>query len=130
VPLYVADSVKKLADLPNRAVVAFKPEDEWTFMDEEKGYRFLFSLHPNDWVRVQQKGKPMIEGYFGGAHRGTGNINIWTHDRNRTVGKDGAIEGIGIKTALSVQKFHVDLLGRLYPVQAETRQPLSHKRGG
>jgi CRISPR-associated endonuclease Csn1 len=124
VPLYVADAVKKLADLPNRAVVAFKPEDEWTVMDVDKGYRFLFSLHPNDWVRVQQKGKPMIEGYFGGAHRGTGNINIWAHDRNRSVGKDGLIEGIGIKTALSVQKFHVDMLGRLYPAQIETRQAL------
>ncbi|MFZ5466404.1 MAG: type II CRISPR RNA-guided endonuclease Cas9 [Pseudomonadota bacterium] len=46
VPLYVADAVKQ--ELPNRAVVAFKPEEEWTVMDEN--YRFLFSLHPNDWV--------------------------------------------------------------------------------
>ena len=130
VPLYVADSVKTLENLPNRAVVAFKPEDEWTLMDADKGYRFLFSLHPNDWVRVQQKGKPMLEGYFGSAHRGTGSINIWAHDRNRSIGKDGLIEGIGIKTALSVEKFHVDMLGRLYPVKQEIRQPLSYKRRG
>lgn len=126
VPLYVADVVKP--ELPNRAVVAFKPEDEWTVMDEN--YRFLFSLHPNDWVRVQQRNKPPIEGYFGMIHRGTGNINIWVHDRNQSSGKGGLIEGIGIKTALSVEKFHVDMLGRLYPAKQETRQTLNHNRKG
>lgn len=120
VPLYVADAVRN--ELPNRAVVAFKPEEEWTVMDE--GYTFLFSLHTNDWIRVQQKGKPMLEGYFAMVHRGTGNINFWTHDRNQSVGKNGFVEGIGIKTALSVEKFHVDMLGNLYPAKNETRQPL------
>ena len=53
VPLYVADVVR--SRLPNRAVVAYKPEDEWTVMDDSDGYCFLFSLHPNDWVRVTFK---------------------------------------------------------------------------
>ncbi|MEW5839095.1 MAG: type II CRISPR RNA-guided endonuclease Cas9 [Pseudomonadota bacterium] len=126
VPLYVADAVRP--ELPNRAVVAFKPEEEWTVMDEK--HRFLFSLHPNDWLNVQIKGKPVIEGYFAGFDRATGAISVWTHDRNQSVGKDGQIRGIGIKTALSVEKFHVDVLGRLYPVKEETRQPLNHKRKG
>lgn len=129
VPLYVADTVKP--ELPNRAVVAFKPEEEWTVMDEH--YRFLFSLHPNDWVKVTQKGKPTIEGYFSAVSRSTGAMDIWVHDRDRKIGrkgKEGLIEGIGIKTALSVEKFHVDLLGRLYPVRQETRQPLNHRRKG
>ncbi|MGD9888930.1 MAG: type II CRISPR RNA-guided endonuclease Cas9 [Halothiobacillaceae bacterium] len=130
VPLYVADAIKTLEELPNRAVVASKPEDEWTVMDADKGYRFLFSLHPNEWVRVQQKGKPMLEGYFSGLDRSTGNISFWAHDRNQAVGKDGLIRSIGIKTALSVQKFHVDMLGRLYPVHEETRQALKrHSKG-
>ena len=128
VPLYVADAVRP--ELPKRAVVAFKPEEEWTLMDASAGYRFLFSLHANDWVRVQQKGKDRIEGYFNMVHRGTGNINIWAHDRNQSVGKDGLIEGIGIKTALSVEKFHVDMLGRLYPVRHEERLPLRRSRVG
>ena len=51
VPLYVADAVK--AELPNKASVAAKDESEWTIMDDS--YQFLFSLNPNDWVRVIQK---------------------------------------------------------------------------
>jgi CRISPR-associated endonuclease Csn1 len=62
--------------------------------------------------------------------RATGAVSLWAHDRNQAVGKDGLIRGIGIKTALSVEKFHVDMLGRLYPVKQETRQPLNHKRKG
>ncbi|HUM99601.1 MAG TPA: type II CRISPR RNA-guided endonuclease Cas9 [Halothiobacillus sp.] len=127
-PLYVADAVKP--ELPNRAVVAFKPEDEWTVMEADKGYRFLFSLHPNDWVRIQQKGKPLLEGYFSGLDRATGNISFWAHDRNQSVGKEGLIRGIGIKTALSVEKLHVDMLGRLYPAKPETRQALRRLNKG
>lgn len=128
VPLYVTDSVKTLENLPNRAVVAYKPEEEWTVMDEN--YRFLFSLHPNDWVTVSFKKDTQKMGYFSGLNRATGAISIWTHDRSDDKGKGGFIEGIGIKTALSVEKYHVDMLGRLYPVKQETRQPLNHKRKG
>ncbi|MEY2341081.1 type II CRISPR RNA-guided endonuclease Cas9 [Acidithiobacillus sp. IBUN Pt1247-S3] len=126
VPLYVADVVKPA--LPNRAVMAYKPEDEWTVMDEN--YRFLFSLHPNDWVKISFKKDSAKEGYFSGLNRATGAISIWTHDRSNLNGKGGFLDGIGIKTALSVEKYHVDLLGRLYPVKEETRQPLNHKRKG
>jgi len=126
VPLYVADAVKP--ELPNRAVIQSKPEEEWTVMDEN--YRFLFSLHPNDWVSIRLNGKPHIDGYFSGLDRSTGAISVWAHDRNQTAGKDGLIRSIGIKTALSVDKFHVDMLGRLYPVKQETRQPLNDKRKG
>jgi CRISPR-associated endonuclease Csn1 len=123
VPLYVADAVKM--ELPNRAVIASKPEEEWTLMDEH--YRFLFSLHPNDWVRVKFKKDAPKEGYFSGLDRSTGAISLWTHDRNQAAGKEGLLRGIGIKTALSVEKFHVDLLGRLYLVKQENRLPLRRK---
>lgn len=127
VPLYVSDAVK--AVLPNLAVVAYKPEDEWTMMDATKGYRFLFSLHASDWVRVTLNGKPAQEGYFAGLDRATGAISLWVHDRDRSVGKDGLVRGIGIKTALSVEKFHIDMLGRRYPARHETRKHLN-RRGG
>lgn len=126
VPLYVSDVDKP--ELLNRAVVAHKPEEEWTVMDEN--YRFLFSLHKNDWVKVQQKGKPVLDGYFSGLNRSNSSISFWTHDRSDNKGKGGFIEGIGIKTALSVEKYHVDMLGRIYQVKQETRQPLNHKRKG
>lgn len=123
VPLYVADTVKK--ELPNRAVAQGKLENEWPIMDET--YNFLFSLHGNDWVRVSFKNEPLKEGYFSGLHRAIGTISIWAHDRNSTVGKEGQMQGIGIKTALSVEKLHVDMLGNLHRARHEIRQPLTGK---
>lgn len=120
VPVYVHHRV---TGLPNRAIVAFKDESQWTLMDE--GFAFLFSLYPNDLVRVQQKGKPDIWGYFASAHRGTGAISIWLPDRSTQASKNGAIEGIGVKTALALEKFNVDILGRIYPAFAEPRSELA-----
>ena len=97
VPVYVADTAR--AELPNRAVVAFKPESEWPEMDGT--YAFLFSLHPNDWVAVKLKTE-VIEGYFSGLDRSTGAASIWAHDRNQSVGDNGLRRGIGIKTALRI----------------------------
>ncbi len=120
VPLYVAYAVRK--ELPMRAVVANKPETEWTVIGDD--FSFLCGLHQNDWVRVLFKNDSPKEGYFAGLDRSTGAIHLWSHDRNQSVGKDGLIRSIGIKTALSVEKFHVDMLGNLYPARNETRQPL------
>ena len=120
VPVYVHHRV---TGLPNRAIVAFKDETEWTLIDES--FEFLFSVYPNDFIRVQQKGKPIIEGYFSSAHRGTGNINLWLHDRSTVDRKDGAIEGIGVKTALFFERFNVDVLGNCYPAPKETRRGLA-----
>lgn len=124
VPVYVADATK--AELPNRAVVASKPESEWPEMGET--YTFLFSLYPNDWVCLRYKSAPNREGYFSGLNRATGNVDIWLHDRNQTLAKNGMLEGNGIKTILAVEKYHVDMLGNLHRVQVETRQPLRLKR--
>lgn len=126
VPLYVADAVADT--LPNRAVVQSKPESEWPDMDET--YQFLFSLCSGDWVRVILKNQPAREGYFGGLDRATGNINIWLHDRNTKLAKDGLLRSNGIKTALKVEKCHVDLLGRLFLAKPEVRQPLRKARPG
>ena len=120
VPVYVHHRV---TGLPNRAIVAFKDEDEWTLMDDS--FVFLFTVYPNDLVKVQQKGKPAIVGYFSSAHRGTGNINLWLHDRSTKVSKNGAVEGIGVKTALSLEKFNVDVLGNIYPAPPEKRRGLA-----
>jgi CRISPR-associated endonuclease Csn1 len=120
VPVYVHHRV---TGLPNRAIVAFKDEDEWTLLDDS--FQFYFSLYPNDFVRIQQKGKAAINGYYASCHRGTGNLNVWAHDRNQQIGKDGMIEGIGVKTALSLEKFNVDVLGNLYPAPPEQRRDLA-----
>jgi len=122
VPVYVHHTVAK--ELPNRAVVAFKDESEWTLIDEEN-FDFCFSLYPNDLIRITQKNKPPITAYYGSCHRGTGNLNIWLHDRNTANTKDGALEGIGVKTAKSLEKFHVDTLGNIYPAPPEQRRGLA-----
>lgn len=121
VPVYVHHSTAK--ELPDRAIVAFKDEAEWTQIDDS--FAFRFSLYPNDLIRIQQKGKEPLLGYYGSCHRGTGNLNIWAHDRNQLIGKDGLIEGIGVKTALSLEKFHVDVLGNIYPAPPEPRGGLA-----
>jgi CRISPR-associated endonuclease Csn1 len=119
VPVYVHH---KVAGLPNRAIVAHKDEEEWTLIDES--FDWCFSLYPNDLVRITQK-KESFFGYYASTHRGTGAISIWAHDRNRSVGKEGFIEGIGVKTALKLEKFEVDILGNIYPARPEPRRGLA-----
>ncbi|OIO70968.1 MAG: type II CRISPR RNA-guided endonuclease Cas9 [Zetaproteobacteria bacterium CG_4_9_14_3_um_filter_49_83] len=121
VPVYVHHTVSKL--LPNRAIVQSKDEEEWTEMDDN--FEFLYSLHPNDLVQISQKKKESIMGYYSGCDRATGNLAVWSHDRNQQVGKDGLIRGIGIKTAQNVEKFNVDVLGNIYPALPETRRELA-----
>ena len=88
-------------------------------------FEFLFSLHPNDLIRIGLKAKNPIIGYFASCHRGTGAFNVWNHDRNSSVGKAGCIEGVGIKTAQSLEKFNIDALGHIYPALPESRRGLA-----
>lgn len=118
VPVYVHHRVK---GLPDRAIVQGKDEADWTLIDES--FAFCFSLHSNDFVRVKLKGE-IVSGYFSGCDRSTGNVGLWAHDRNAKVGKDGFVR-TGVKTALSVEKFNVDVLGNLYPTPPEKRRDLA-----
>lgn len=121
VPIYVHHRVAK--ELPNRAIVHSKKEADWTLIDGS--YSFCFSLYPNDFVRIRFKGKQPIEGYYAGCDRATGAMNLWAHDRNAAVGKEGLLRGIGVKTALTVERFHVDVLGNLYSAPTGIRHGLA-----
>ena len=107
VPIYSWQVAKGI--LPDRAIIAFKDEEDWQLIDDS--FNFKFSLHPNDLIEVITK-KARIFGYFASCHRGTGNINIRIHDLDNKVGKNGILEGIGVKTALSFQKYQIDELGK------------------
>lgn len=120
VPVYVHHAVAK--ELPSRAIVASKDEEEWTLIDGEN-FEFLFSAHPNDLLRVTLKHEVLV-GYFSGCDRSTGNIGLWVHDRNASIGKDGFIR-TGVKTAVAFEKFHVDVLGNIYPAPPEQRRGLA-----
>lgn len=120
VPVYVHHEATE--QLPNRAIVAYKDENEWTLIDDS--FAFHFSLYPNDLVQITLK-KEKHFGYYAGCNRSTGAVNLWAHDRHRTVGKDGMIESIGVKTALAIEKFHVDSLGNFYVALPEARRGLA-----
>jgi CRISPR-associated endonuclease Csn1 len=120
VPVYVHHAVAK--ELPNRAIVAHKPESEWTLIDDS--FKFCFALYPNDLIRVSQKSEIRF-GYYSGCNRATGSIDIWIHDRNKSVGKDGLMQSIGVRAASVFEKFNVDVLGNIYPITQEARNDLA-----
>jgi CRISPR-associated endonuclease Csn1 len=121
VPVYVHHAVAK--ELPSKAIVAYKDEDDWTQINDEN-FHFCFALYPNDLTRITLKKEKHL-GYYAGCNRATGAVSLWIHDRNERAGKGGFIEGIGVKTAVAVEKFHVDTLGNLYPAPPEIRRGLA-----
>jgi CRISPR-associated endonuclease Csn1 len=121
VPVYVHHAVAKV--LPDRAIVQGKDEDEWTLIDDS--FQFGFSMYPNDLMQINRKGKEKIIGYYAGCDRSAESLAFWAHDRNQQVGKDGLIRGVGVKMALSIEKFNVDVLGNRYPAPIESRRDLA-----
>ena len=135
VPIYVADTRK--ATLPNRACVAHKSYDQWKEMAEED---FVFSLYPNDLVRIiskkqirfkiEQKESSLPEtkevfdvlAYFKGVDISAGAIDCISHD--------GAYKcrGLGLKTLMLVEKYEVDVLGEYHKVTEQKRQDFAHKK--
>jgi CRISPR-associated endonuclease Csn1 len=120
VPVYVHHSVAK--ELPNRAIIQGRDEADWTLIDDS--FEFCFSIHPNDLIKIKLK-NAITQGYYAGCDRSTGAISLWAHDRNEAVGKDGLIRSIGVKTAISAEKFNVDVLGNIYPAPKEQRRDLA-----
>ena len=106
VPIYSWQVAKGI--LPDRAVFQGKDEEDWPVMDDS--FEFQFVLYANDLIKVELK-KETFFGYFSGLDRSTGNISLRSHDLDKTKGKDG-IHRIGVKTALSFQKYQIDELGK------------------
>jgi CRISPR-associated endonuclease Csn1 len=118
VPVYVHHQV---AGLPNRAIVAFKDEEEWTLIDES--FDWCFSLYPNDLLQISHK-KETFFGYYTGTDRATGAIGLWAHDRNQSIGTKGLMR-VGVKTAVKLDKFEVDVLGNIFPAHPEPHRELA-----
>nr|WP_245911173.1 type II CRISPR RNA-guided endonuclease Cas9 [Neisseria iguanae] len=120
VPIYSWQVAKGI--LPNRAIIQGKDEKNWEKMDDKS--LFKFSLYSSDLVEITTKKSNML-GYFVSCHRGTGNINIRVHDTEATIGKNGFLEGVGVKTALSFQKLQIDELGKtITPCRPKKRPPV------
>jgi len=118
VPIYLADRVSGV--LPNRAIRAAAPEQDWPEIDAS--YQFAFSLCNNDLILISDKDGgdgAFLRGYFKGAHRGTGAINIEGHDRSWKK------EGIGVQRLSTFKKLQVDVLGEVFEVKQEPRHKVN-----
>lgn len=113
IPVYLSDMPKGI--LPNKAVVAFKEENDWLEMDEN--YQFKFSLYLDDLVKLTKK-ENVIFGYFKGTNRCLGQITVDAHDRSITT------SSIGVKTQDKIQKYQVDPLGNVVEIKKEQRMSI------
>ncbi len=117
VPVYAWQVVKGI--LPTKAIKGKKNEDEWEDMDEQA--EFIYSIYPNDLIKVTTKEKTVL-GYYISTHRGCGTIKLKVHDNAKTEYKDGEID-IGVRKALNIEKYEVDVLGHISkPCKKEVRQ--------
>ena len=113
VPIYPHE-IATMPEPPLRAVVAYKPEEDWATVDHS--FEFLWSLHAMDYLEMVKSNGECLEGYYRGTHRGTGAMKLSPIETN-----DKIIQGIGIKTLSSLRKFKVDRLGQRTEVPRETR---------
>jgi CRISPR-associated endonuclease Csn1 len=96
----------------------------------DDSYQFLFAIHPNDLIEVRN-GEDTIRGYFKGygGPPNPSNITLVIHDRNAQshprANTKGEIPSIGVRTANALIKFHVDILGNVYPAPPEVRHGLA-----
>lgn len=120
VPVYLKDTVAD--ELPNRAIVAYKPENQWREMDE--AYRFVFSLSLNDPIRLVRRSggtESAIGGYFKGTNRAIGSIDVEAHDCAWAKQSQGVALHV-----VAFEKYEVDVLGRsAHRVKQEKRRGFS-----
>jgi len=103
-------------EIPVRAVIQGRPKKQWELMDENAEYLYHFQY--DDLIEVDT-GKSNRFGYFNGLNISTGAIDIETHDLNTQVGKNGVFESVGVKTAKSLKKYQIDVLGRYWQIDKE-----------
>jgi len=124
VPVYLKDTIKD--ELPMRAIVQGKPESEWREIDDS--YRFVFSLHLNDPIRLVRKSggsSVAIGGYYKGVNRSNACIDIEAHDASWK--KQGQGVAMGVE---SFEKYSIDPLGRTaHLVRQEKRRGFSNGSG-
>ncbi|MFO0703827.1 MAG: type II CRISPR RNA-guided endonuclease Cas9 [Patescibacteria group bacterium] len=119
VPLYVADTTKKI--LPNKATTG-ADISKWIEMTSD--YRFLFSIYPNDYIRIKDDGE-ITEGYYVKIHRTNCQISINPHDKllKNSEGKTIHLTKVA-KNVEYIKKYSVDIFGNLHEIKMEKRQPL------
>lgn len=113
VPVYPHQLVA-LETAPNRFVVQGVPEEEWGELDHQCEY--LFAIHSLSFIEIVKRTGELVEGYFRGLDRATGNVTVSNH-----ISKDAITRGVGIKTLATLRKFTIDRLGNRHEVVREER---------
>ena len=113
VPIYPHE-IATMGTPPTRAVLQAKPESEWPVINSS--FEFLWSINQKTWLSATKTNGEVVEGYFRGLDRATGNITLSAQENS-----DAVIRGLGVKTLSSFCKFSVDRLGRKSLIVGETR---------
>ncbi|MEG0998863.1 MAG: type II CRISPR RNA-guided endonuclease Cas9 [Clostridiales bacterium] len=135
VPIYVADTIKE--ELPNKAVVAAKPYEEWK---EMKDKNFIFSLYSGDLIKAVHKNKMTLTKrdktakgeekvsdkefylYYVGMNISTASLTVTSHDRGYL------LPSLGVKRLKSLEKYEVDVLGNIHKVQLPQKRMFFKKK--
>lgn len=99
---------------PARAVLQARPEAEWPVMDDNA--EFLWSIGSMNYLEAVKRTGVVVEGYFRGLDRATGNIAVSSH-----INSDDVVRGLGVKTLASFKKIIVDRLGNGFEAKCELR---------
>lgn len=113
VPIY-PHQIVALESPPNKAVIAYKAENDWTSIDSN--FEFAWSLNPMSYLELVKSNGELIEGYYRSMDRTTGAINLSPMATNSET-----IRSIGVKTLSSFRKFSVDRVGRKFEILREVR---------
>ena len=113
VPIY-PHQIVALESPPNKAVIAYKAENDWTSIDSN--FEFAWSLNPMSYLELVKSNGELIEGYYRSMDRTTGAINLSPMATNSET-----IRSIGVKTLSSFRKFAIDRVGRKFEISREVR---------
>lgn len=131
IPVYMKDVYAH--KLPNKIVARNKP-----WIDLNDSYKFKFSLYQNDLIKIKWKKNSVFtkvhkninsqkpdkielnEGlfYYNGFDISTSSIEIFTHDRCYT------ISGAGMQNLEIFEKYHVNIMGKVYKAPEEVRKEI------
>lgn len=109
IPYYVNDIT--VGAINNKAIVADEDVNDWIEVDSS--YDFVCSLYKNDLIKVISSKGTEIFGYYVGCDIATGAITVKAHDGSELW------RGIGMRTAKSIEKYEVDVLGDYHKVKKE-----------
>jgi CRISPR-associated endonuclease Csn1 len=113
VPIYPHQIAQNDAP-PVHAVLQAKPEAEWTVMNDSA--EFLWPIGSMNYLEAVKRSGEIVEGYFRGLDRATGNIAVSLHNNS-----DSVVRGLGVKTLASFKKVVVDRLGNKSESKSELR---------